>query len=160
MTNYDLVREQTLGLRAMTEKLLREIPAAKADLLPPTWKNSARWHAGHLVVTPQMLTHGVSGEPLGVPAEYRTWFGKGSSPAEWTGQPVPGFDALVGNLVPATEQLFARFQPRWDEPFANPYTTSLGVVLRTPGEALNFSLAHDGIHLGLILALRRALAAL
>ncbi len=160
MTNYDVVREQTLGLRAMIGKLLSEIPAEKADLLPPTWKSNARWQVGHLVVTPQLLTYGISGAPLAVPAEYRTWFGKGSSPADWTGQPIPEFGAMIGEMAPLTEKVFADFKARWDEPFAKPYTTSVGVVLNTPGEALNFSLAHDGIHTGLILALRRALAAL
>jgi hypothetical protein len=47
-----------------------------------------------------------------------------------------------------------------DEPFLQPYTTSAGVVLHTPAQALNFSLAHDGIHMGLMMALKRGLDAM
>jgi hypothetical protein len=47
-----------------------------------------------------------------------------------------------------------------DEPFLEPYTTTVGVVLHSPAEALNFSMTHDGIHLGMLLALKRGLDAM
>ena len=72
---------------------------------------------------------------------------------------MPGFHDLVDDLVPSLGRLIESVRPKFDQEFAEPYTTTPGVVLRTPAQALNFSMMHDGIHIGMILALKRALAA-
>lgn len=157
ISSFDTLLEQTVCVRQMITSLLKAIPEDKVNAVPSTWKNNARWHAGHLIVTPHLLTYGISKQPLPVPEEYRQWFGKGSTPKEWGTASIPGYQELVSDLVPTTTRLFQAWRDQMDEPFAEPYTTSVGVVLRTPGEALNFSFAHDGIHLGLLMALGRAL---
>src|SRR4249920_2544294 len=98
---------QTLAIRTTAERFLRAIPREKADIIPPTWKNNVRWHVGHLIVVPQMLTYGLLREPLKVPAEFKTWFAKGTSPREWGSDAVPGYEELVNQFLPATEALFA-----------------------------------------------------
>ncbi|MGI8906045.1 MAG: DinB family protein [Candidatus Sumerlaeaceae bacterium] len=160
MTSTETLIDQTLGLRQLIVKLLKSIPLEQADNIPPTWHNNARWHAGHLVVTPAMLTHGILKEPLGVPEEFRTWFAKGSSPAGWGNDSVPDYHDLCDDLLPASGRLFEAMRSRMDDAFMEPYTTSTGVVLHTPAQALNFSLAHDGIHLGMLMALKRGLDAM
>jgi hypothetical protein len=158
MISVDTLIDQTLGLRQTIVKLLKSIPIEHADTIPPTWHNNARWHAGHLLITPCMITYGIMKEPLPLPAEYRQWFAKGSSPAGWENpEAMPGFIDLVDDIVPSAGRLFDDLKPRLEEPFIEPYATSAGPVLRTPAEALNFSLAHDGIHLGMLMALVRAL---
>lgn len=158
MISLDTLTDQTLGFRQMVVKLLKSIPIEQADTMPPTWKNNARWQAGHLLVTPCLVTYGVMKEPLPVPDEYRKWFGKGSSPADWTdADNIPGYIDLVDDIVPLSGRLFDALRDRMDEPFIEPYSTSVGIVLKSPADALNFSLAHDGIHLGSLLALKRAL---
>lgn len=156
-TTTNTLLEQTIAVRQMITNILKAIPADTTDTLPPTWKNCARWHAGHLIVTPYLLTYGISKQALPVPEDYRRWFSKGTTPESWSSDTLPSYDELVDELVPMTTRLFEAWGDQLDQPFAEPYTTSVGVVLRTPGEALTFSLAHDGIHLGLLLALRRAL---
>lgn len=151
------LREQTLAFRKMIVGLLEGM-AANADRMPLGWNNNARWHAGHLITTPRLLTLGLMKEDLGMPAEYRTWFAKGSSPAVWPGQPVPSYDDLLAQLRTTADEVFDKLEGRMEAPFAAPYTTSVGVVLTNPREALTFSLGHDGIHLGMLLSLRRALA--
>lgn len=157
MTWFDALRDQTLKTREMMVKLLKGIGAERADTMPPTWRNNARWHAGHLVITPRLLTFELTKEPLGVSENYRKWFAKGSSPKDWELDTIPSYAELVESIVPTSETLFEAFRERFDSAFPQSYTTSVGVVLKTPCEALNFILAHDGIHLGLLLALRRGL---
>ena len=157
MNYFDSLRDQTLKTREMTAKLLKGIGAERANEMPPTWKNNARWHAGHLDITPRLLTFGLMKEPLGVSENYRKWFAKGSSPKDWEGAKIPSYSQLCDAVVPCAEEVFEKFRDRIDVSFPQPYTTSVGVVLSNPGEALNFSFAHDGIHLGLLLALRRGL---
>lgn len=155
--SHQMLRDQTLSFRKAIIGLLEGM-APNADRIPAGWNNNARWHAGHLITTPRLLTLGLSKEDLGVPAEYRAWFAKGSSPAAWPGQPVPSYDALLAQLRTTTDEIFDKMAGRMDAPFPAPYTTSVGVVLTNPGEALSFSLGHDGIHLGMLLSLRRSLA--
>lgn len=160
MITLDTLIEQTLGTREMIAKLLKSIPTEQADTIPPTWKNNARWHAGHLLITPALLTHGLLGEDLGVPAEYRGWFAKDTSPANWEDPAaLPAYADLVDEIVPLSGRLMESIRARADQPFIKPYTTSVGIVLKTPAEACNFSLMHDGLHLGMLMALRRALQA-
>lgn len=158
MITTETIINQTLLIRQMIVKVLKAIPTEQADVIPPTWKNNARWHAGHLIVTPCLLTHGLLKEPLTVPEEFRQWFAKESSPANWSDpEALPSYADLVDDLIPLSGRLIETFKDRMDEPFLEPYTTTVGIVLHNPGEALNMSLAHDGIHLGLLMALRRAL---
>lgn len=147
-----------MAIRRTAEKFLQAIPREKADIIPPTWNNNARWHLGHLILVQQMLTYGLLREPLKVPAEYKTWFAKGTSPREWGSDPVPAYEDLLKDFLRASERLFADLHGRENEAFVESYTTTPGAVLKTVGEALNFSGMHDGIHLGMLLALRRALA--
>lgn len=149
--------DQTLGTRQTIVKVLKSIPHEFTTVIPPTWSNNAHWHAGHLIVTPYLITYGVMKEPLPVSEEYKELFGKGSSPSSWEGKTVPTYEDLVDEIVPSSGKLFELLRDRWDVPFVEPYTTSVGVILKSPAEALQFSLMHDGIHLGMLLALRRAL---
>lgn len=147
-----------MAVRQTIVKVFKSIPTEDADTIPPTWANNARWHAGHLLVTPCLLTHGLLKEPLTVPEEYRAWFGKGSSPANWgDGDAIPSYADLVDDLIPLSGRLIESFKDRADQAFIEPYTTSIGIILKNPADSLNMSLAHDGIHLGMLLAMRRAL---
>lgn len=160
MTPTETLIDQTLSERQMLVKLFKSIPLEQADTMPPTWKNNARWQAGHLIITPALLTHGIMREPLGVPEEYRKWFAKGTSPADWGTDPVPNYRDLCDDLVPSIGRLIENLRHRLDEAFLEPYTTSVGGVLHSPAQALNYSMFHDGVHLGMTMALKRALDSL
>ncbi len=157
MITLETLIDQSLGTRQVIVKLLKSIPIEQTDTIPPTWHNNARWHAGHLLVTPCLLTYGILKEPLPVPDEFRKWFAKGTDPTQWGEDPVPVYNDLVDDIVPLSGRLFDAMKDRGDEPFLEPYTTSVNIVLKTPAEALNFSMMHDGIHVGMLLALTRAL---
>ena len=159
MITFDTIIYQTLFIRQGAVRLLSGLTAEQGDAMPPTWSNNARWHAGHLVLTPCLLTRTLRGEPLGLDEDYRKWFAKGTSPRDWGADPVPRLEELLPRITAGSEELFTEFRDKLDEPYSSPYTTSTGATLKTPGEALNFSLAHDAIHLGMLLVLRRQLAA-
>jgi len=158
MTDWSHLRTQSLAFRGAIHGLLAG-EEARAHIVPPGWRNNLHWHLGHLVTSPQLLTRGLAGEPLGDIADFRAFFARGTSPAEWTAEPPP-YGALLDRLVEPVGQLFDDFADRQELAYAQPYPTTLGLVLSTPAEALHFSNAHDGVHLGLLLALKRALNAL
>jgi hypothetical protein len=156
MIDWNTLKAQTLGYRSAIASLARN-ETDRVRTIPPTWNNNLHWHAGHLVVTPCLLTYGLMGEPLPIPAEYRRWFAKGTSPAGWNGETLPSYEKLADEMLEIVPGIFADFENRTDTPYAGPYATSIGVPLNTPAEALTFSLAHDGIHFGMIQALIRGL---
>lgn len=156
MDSLELIEYQTTTLRGTIARSVQP-HLAKADLIPPTWKNNLRWQVGHLVTVPHLLTYGLLGEPLPIPAEYRGWFGARTSPADWKGARIPEMDVLVDELTASIPRIFREIKPRADKQFSEPFTSGAGVTMRSPRETLTFSFAHDGIHLGMILALGRAL---
>jgi hypothetical protein len=156
MKAFDTLAESTRLHRLAIVEILRSLKG-REDEIPAGWSNNARWHAGHLVLTPQLLTLRLLGDPLRVPVAYRDWFAKGTSPANWGNNPVPSYDDLVEQVVPATVELLQSLRSRLDDPYTEPYVTSVGARLTCPLDGLTLSLAHDGIHMGLLLALRRAL---
>lgn len=157
MTDLNVLKEQTLLVRKLICTLVEPL-ADRADETPPGWKNNLRWHLGHLVLTPRLLTHSLRGEPTGLSEDYRRLFMKGTTPLEWKAErELPSMETLREEMIGKTEELFATMAPVLDEPFRHVYTTTPGVVLHNASEGLLFSYFHDGIHLGLILALKRAL---
>ena len=158
MIKLETIIDQTLATRQVIVKLLKSIPVEQGDVIPPTWHNNARWHAGHLIVTPCLLSYGILKEPLSVPEEYRDWFGKGSSPAGWGDvSTMPGLEELADDIIPVSGKLFDALKDRIDQPFLQPYETSIGIVLKDLGDSMAMSAIHDGIHLGMLMALKRAL---
>jgi hypothetical protein len=153
---FNILKETARLHRVAIVEVLRSLKG-REDVIPKGWSNNARWHAGHLVLTPYLLTMGRLGEDLVVPADYRQWFAKGTSPANWGDAPVPSFDELVDRIVPSNVELHEALRGRLNEPFAEPYVTTVGAKLTCPLDALVLSCTHDGIHFGLLLALRRAL---
>jgi hypothetical protein len=158
MSDWTVLKNRMVATRDSLADLLAG-EAHRGDVIPPTWNNNLRWHVGHLVTSPYILTHGLFGEPLPLPSEYRKWFARGTSPREWGDAPVPRYEVLLAQLTEAVPALFSAFEDRATEPFPKPYTTSLGIELVTPEDALSFSLIHDGLHYGMIQALKRALDA-
>ena len=149
-----IVQQIRLGRRQIRQ--IAESCSHQADLIPPNWNNNMRWHAGHLVYVPRALILGLSKQPLGVPEEYRQWFGRGTSPSGW-GPGVPPLDELLGELDHTIEVVADWSRGRENELFPEPYQTALGIMLTKPANAWTLIQMHDGIHLGLMMALRRAL---
>jgi hypothetical protein len=150
------LEEQTLRSREAVAALARR-HLNRADEIPAGWNNNLRWHVGHLVVTPHRLTRRLLGEALPFPDDYTGWFAKGSSPASWAGASIPSLEVLIERMLQDVAPLFRDFRDRLDQPFASPLETSVGIVLRTPEDGLVMNLLHDGIHLGMMIALIRAL---
>ncbi len=156
MTPTDLSKYQTMMYRHFIAEMVKPM-MPHAEVIPAGWNNNLHWHLGHLVTVPRALTLGLLGEPLGIPDDYRKWFAKGTSPATWGDDPVPSAEHLLRELTGKSEALFDELAGKEDVPFPKTYTVTIGIDLTSVAVALPFSMSHDGIHLGLLLALRRAL---
>ena len=113
------------------------------------------WHLGHLVVTQQLLTYGLSGLPLHAPEALVALCRKGTSPADWTDAgPDP---AEVKRLLLALPEQFDADQASGVFETFREYPTSTGITLRSLDDAVQFNLFHEGLHARSIARQRRLL---
>lgn len=146
----------------MIRQTRRSLDALMAPLAPEVWtrvpdgfSNSVLWNVGHVVVTLELLTYGLAGLDLQVPASMVAAFRKGTSPAGW--DEAPDSEAVRDHLHASPDRLEADLRAGRFEAYRE-YRTTPGVVLSGVDDALTFDLYHEGLHLGAVLALRRALA--
>jgi hypothetical protein len=119
------------------------------NVQPEGFNNTILWHVGYVL----MITEGVVAYPHHItthlPATYIELFDRGTSPTEWKGD-VPSVDKLILQLK---GQLFCLQQipsERLDDKLEKPF-----MGLENFGDFASLVLLHEGIHIGLIEAMKR-----
>lgn len=139
-------RGRTLEIIHSTEPRLMEI-------VPPGFANHLHWHIGHILTTQERLAFRFIGEPLELDEQLMRFFLNGTKPADWA-EPAPDIPELAERLKEQPARIRRRLSGKWDQPLAMPFKS-----FSTLGEVLLFSLSHEGLHQGYMMALRRAAAA-
>lgn len=145
--------------RSICKRVCEGVDPAIADILPDGCRNNLRWQLGHILLTQQLLILTLSGRELTVSDEWRAWFAKGSSPADFSDN-TPDWAELLGQmdaLGEAVTGFVGKHEP--DIALPKPYQTSTGPLLKTLGDAAHFSCVHEGLHTGVIMAYRRLIPA-
>jgi hypothetical protein len=105
-------------------------------------------------VTQQLLTYGLSSQPLLIEEELVANYKKGSATVrKATKKEIEQVQSLLFSTL---EQTKTDYDKGYFKNFT-PYTTSLNVTLSTIEEAIRFNVFHEGIHLGYILAMKNCL---
>ena len=144
----------TLETRNILNKVLLNTPREALLKIPKGYNNNIWWNIAHVVVTQQLLTHKLSGVAMNISNELVDKFKKGTTPdGTATDEEIEQIKALIFTSVEGTisdyeSGLFKNF---------NEYPTSTGVVLKSLEDAVTFNLFHEGVHLGAILALKKAI---
>lgn len=140
--------------RTLLLKFLDKFSLDQLNTIPKGYRNSIFWNIAHTIVTQQLLTYGLSKQPLLIEDELVANYKKGTATVH---------KATEKELVRIKSLLFSTLeQTRIDYDngyFKNytPYTTSLKVTLSSIDEAISFNMFHEGIHLGYILAMKNCL---
>ena len=126
----------------------------QVNQIPVGLNNNIAWHMGHMVVTPLLLCYVNSG--LEVPEEFAHQvekYRKGTRPEAPVTQ--EDLDQLQLQLVAAAERLGSDIAK---DLFVNfkAYNSSFGIRLNSFKDAFRFSVMHDTLHLGYIMALRKS----
>lgn len=124
--------------------------------IPDGFNNNLLWNYGHIAVTQQLLTVGLSNAPMQIPKELVDKYRKGSDPKDIT-SPKEDLDYFRKNYVKLAELTPQMLENGDLGPF-NPYKTSYGIELNNLEEAVIFNNVHEGIHLGYMMAIRRLLS--
>ncbi len=144
----------TLKNRNIFIDFLENISLEKLNEIPQGFNNSIFWNIKHTVITQQLLVYGLSGLPMHVSEEEVSEYKKGTKPErEVSQEEVTLCKSQLNALIIKTEEdlndgLFKNF---------NEYTVSTKSILTSAKEAIEFNNFHEGIHLGYVLALKKAL---
>ncbi len=143
-----LIKTRT-AMIALCESLTQE----QLLIIPEGWSNNIYWHLGHCLVTQQTLVYKRTGSDLHVDPSIITACIKGSSPRTWDGLPL-SFDDIKKQLIDLAEQCITDYQALAAKPYDS-FVTGTGTPINTLDDAIDFNLYHEGMHMGLMIALTK-----
>lgn len=147
------VFDTLLKSRERLVRLLSETPPELLGQVPERFNNTIWWNAVHTLVVQQLLCYKLSGLPLHIEASLVSEYSKGTFPGEL---PESGArEAICGLMTSTAKQLREDYQKGIFKSYT-PYTTSAGVTLHSIEEGIQFNLYHEGLHMGAILSLLKA----
>lgn len=144
----------TLKNRQIMASFLDRFSLEELNKMPNGFGNNIFWNIAHLVVTQQLLTYNLSGMPMLIDDELVNKYRKGSKvEKEVTQEEVIHLKELLFSTLERTKQdykngLFKNY---------NEYTVTTKSTLTNIEQAIEFNNFHEGIHLGYILAMKKAL---
>jgi hypothetical protein len=141
----DITRKNILSL---IEKLSDE----QLIMIPEKFNNNILWNAGHVLNSQQKLCYALTGNPIYVPEIYSTLFSKGTSPRDW--KKTPQIEEMKRWMIETARYLREDYKKGIFENFQE-YKTSFGYELKSIEDVICFNNVHEGLHLGVMMALRK-----
>lgn len=149
------MNKQFEALKKSRELVLKKIDGLSLEQLhkiPDGFKNSVAWNVAHLVVTQQLLHYKLSGLDCLVSDDLIENYKKGTVPT--TSLTAEELDEVKELLMGLPDTLKEDFDAGIFVTY-NEYETSTGLVLDSIETAIAFNNLHEGIHLGVIMALTK-----
>ena len=148
--------EQTLDVnttsRTMVSKFLENYTLDQLNKIPEGFSNNLIWNIAHIIVTQQLLVYKLSGLPVMVSEEMIEKYKKGTNPKqEATQSEVDEIKTLLFKTIEKTKEdynneIFKNYQE---------YPTSTGFVLKSAEDAMAFNNFHEGLHIGIMMSIRK-----
>lgn len=139
--------------RKLLYHYLKNTPEEILFAIPEGFNNNIWWNIAHVVVTQQLLVYGLSGLPLNISEELVSKYRKGTAPQE--NPTKTEIDEIKNLLFSLPEQSKSDYEKGIFKGF-KPYMTTPKVELNSVEDAIAFNAFHEGLHLGTIMALLRA----
>lgn len=150
MMNHFLIIQFEM-FRGRLYQFLESAPETAADQKPEGFNNTIRWNTGHILTT----TDALFGLQM-LPDNYKELFWQGTKPADWTGD-VPSMETLTSQLREQEARIKETISGRIDEKLKQPIQFPNGFRMTTFTEVFAFNNVHEGIHMGYMNALKRAI---
>ena len=142
-------------LQVTRQNIINHIKSFDIDQLnkiPTGFNNNLAWNFCHVVVTQQLLCYKLAGKDMIIENDHVRAFKKGSKPESFiTQETIDLFIELATTSIGKIEQDYTNgyFDGYKD------YTTSYGMTLTSPEDAIRFNNVHEALHLGTILDLKK-----
>lgn len=142
-----LIKGRLLMLKVIEGKSLEQI-----NTIPEGFNNSIGWNVGHLVVTQQLLCYKLSGLEALISEKMIAKYRKGTKPTDLIGK--EEWELIQKLFLELPNKLNSDYTQGLFKTYNN-YETSVNVIIDSIEKAIDFNNFHEGIHLGVLLALRR-----
>ena len=139
--------------RKILSRYLTNTPKEALFKIPKGFNNNIWWNIAHVVVTEQKLVYGLSGLSLNISQELVERYQKGTFPKEKPSE--SEMKEIEKLLLELPEQTNEDYNNEIFKDFKS-YMTSPQVELNSVEDAIAFNVFHEGLHLGSIMALSRA----
>ncbi len=147
MNVFDISRQT----RKNIEKVIAGLSLEQLNTIPTGFNNNLLWNLGHVVVTQQALTNRLGGLPMNLDSNIVNHFKKGTMASDYDQDML---DFIKSNLMSLVDTLENDYNQGKFKSFQE-YPTSYGLTLTSIEDALSFNNAHEALHLGYMMALRR-----
>ena len=134
--------------------LLNELTLKQLIFIPDGFKNHILWNITHILVTEQLLTYRLSNLKINMDEKFVELYGKGSTPKLSITQ--NEVNEIKEKLIPLIKQTEIDYKNGVFKKYTS-YPTSVGISLNNIDDALQFNSFHEGIHLGIILSIKKLL---
>lgn len=142
----------TTTVRKLIYPVFEQFSLEQLNKIPAGFSNNIFWNAAHIVASQQILVYKLSGLPMLVSDEMVAKYRKDTKPeAPATQEEVDEIKHLFFATLAQTQKdsdagVFVNF---------NEYPTSSGYVIKTTADAIKYNLMHEGLHLGVIMSLKK-----
>ena len=138
--------------RALMLKVIDGLSIEQLNTIPEGFKNTIAWNIAHLVVTQQLLCYRLSGVPCLISDEMIELYRKGTAPTKTV--TVVEFEEIKELFINLPLQFEKDYNAGLFQNYTE-YTTSVNVTLTDVMSARDFNAFHEGIHLGVLLAMKK-----
>jgi hypothetical protein len=140
--------------RGLYKNFLDHYSLDQLNTIPEGLTTNLIWNIGHIIVSQQKLVYSLSGLPMHISDSFFEKYQNGSRPdGKTTQEEVDEVKHLLFEMVAKTKADFEN--GRFTE--FHPYQTKTGFYLGSLTEALAFNNYHEGIHLGMMMSIRKLL---
>lgn len=148
---FDYIRQT----RNVFIELVNSLDTDELNVIPPGFRNNIGWNFGHIVVSTQSLCYRRTGVLPDREIPFNVHYAKGTKPETWIS--AADINTLKSQAVESIQQIEQDYK---NGVFGNimPFATSTyGLEMNTIEKVLTATLAHDNLHLGCAMALKKAI---
>lgn len=131
---------------------IKELSLEKINKVPHGFNNNIMWNVGHLVAAQQAICYVKGGLTPSIPEEAYADFKPGTRPDHFFDSDVE--DEIKQLILSSLDVLQQDYQENAFKNFI-PWTNRYGIALYNIDEAIQYLQFHEGLHVGVILSIRK-----
>ncbi|NHN25419.1 DinB family protein [Flavobacterium jejuense] len=143
----------TTNVRNQFLNFIEKYTLEQLNTIPKGFSNNIIWNIAHCVATQQTLIYKLSGLPMHVSDEFINTYRNGTIPTGKTSQ--EEVDYIKSILFSSVQKIGEDFSKDIFVNFHEYTTKSTGFTMQNALQAAEFNNFHEGIHLGIILQIRK-----
>ena len=147
-SQFDILKKS----RLITLKVVKKLTLEQIHTIPDGFKNNIAWNVAHLVVTQQLLHYKLSGLNCLCPSDLIKAHTKGTFPTKIFTQ--EEFDEVLELFIDLPKTLEKDYNAGIFKKYSE-YPTSTGFILDSIDTAISFNNYHEGLHLGIIMSIKK-----